>query len=56
MSVASTVSRLPITVKVVPVPPSEEEEGGERQQESERDEDGMQETQAEEPTQAGTVC
>uniref|UniRef100_A0AAX7VA64 C2H2-type domain-containing protein n=1 Tax=Astatotilapia calliptera TaxID=8154 RepID=A0AAX7VA64_ASTCA len=26
MSVASTVSRLPITVKVVPVPPSEEEE------------------------------
>ncbi|XP_063320111.1 zinc finger protein 341 isoform X2 [Pelmatolapia mariae] len=52
MSVASTVSRLPITVKVVPVPPSEEEGGGERQQESERDEDGMQETQAEEPTQA----
>ncbi|XP_039869563.1 zinc finger protein 341 isoform X2 [Simochromis diagramma] len=52
MSVASTVSRLPITVKVVPVPPSEEEEGGEQQQESERDEDGMQETQTEEPTQA----
>lgn len=58
MSVASTVSRLPITVKVVPVSPSEEEGGGgEQMQQSERDEEGpqqqgCQQTQAEEPTQA----
>lgn len=32
MGVASTVSRLPITVKVVPVSSNEEEEGREQQQ------------------------
>ncbi|KAM4563019.1 zinc finger protein 341 isoform 1-T1 [Odontesthes bonariensis] len=42
MNVASTVSRLPITVKVVPVSSSEEEGGGEQQQQGERDEEGPQ--------------
>lgn len=61
MSVASTVSRLPITVKVVPVSPSEEEGGrGEQQQQSEQDEEGPQQQQScqqteEVQTQAGTI-
>lgn len=42
MSVASTVSRLPITVKVVPVSCNEEERDGERQQQDEVDEEGPQ--------------
>ncbi|XP_017266707.1 zinc finger protein 341 isoform X2 [Kryptolebias marmoratus] len=44
MSVASTVSRLPLTVKVVPVSASEEERDGEQQQQkqAERDENGPQ--------------
>lgn len=42
MSVASTVSRLPITVKVVPVSTSEEERDGQLQKQAERDEHGPQ--------------
>ncbi|XP_034447620.1 zinc finger protein 341 isoform X2 [Hippoglossus hippoglossus] len=52
MGVASTVSRLPVTVKVVPVSSSEQERGGE-QQRGEQEEEGPQQqtpcqTQAEE--------
>ena len=42
MNVASTVSRLPVTVKMVPVSSSEEEGGGEQQQQGEREEEGPQ--------------
>lgn len=38
MGVASTVSRLPITVKVVPVSSNEEEEGREQQQQQQQGE------------------
>ncbi|KAM4737182.1 zinc finger protein 341 [Anableps anableps] len=47
MSVANTVSRLPITVKVVPVSFIEEERIGEQQKQGDRDQDGPQQTQAE---------
>ncbi|XP_034029191.1 zinc finger protein 341 isoform X2 [Thalassophryne amazonica] len=43
MGVASSVSRLPITVKVVPVPPSEEEGSGERRHEGDQEEDEEEE-------------
>lgn len=62
MGVASTVSRLPITVKVVPLTSNEEEGGGEQQQQQgEQEEEGPQqqtsETQAEEEAaQTGNVC
>ncbi|XP_051915715.1 zinc finger protein 341 isoform X1 [Hippocampus zosterae] len=36
MGVASTVSRLPLTVKVVPVSPNEEEAGGDQQQQQQQ--------------------
>lgn len=60
MGVASTVSRLPITVKVVPMSSNEEEGGGEQQQ-GEADEEGSQQhnsqTQAEEEAaQTGEIC
>uniref|UniRef100_A0A1A7WSH4 Zinc finger protein 341 n=2 Tax=Iconisemion striatum TaxID=60296 RepID=A0A1A7WSH4_9TELE len=42
MSVASSVSRLPVTVKVVPASAGEEGRGGEQQKGSETDEDGSQ--------------
>ncbi|KAM3618582.1 uncharacterized protein V6R79_021960 [Siganus canaliculatus] len=52
MGVASTVSRLPITVKVVPVVANEEEGSGDQQLPGEAEEDGSQQqssqTQAEE--------
>lgn len=60
MGVASTVSRLPITVKVVPMPSNEEEGGGEQQQQQqgEVEEEGSQQpniqTQAEEEAAAQT--
>lgn len=44
MSVASTVSRLPITVKVVPVSANEKEEGEQR---VDRNEDSSQQRQSE---------
>ncbi|KAM6924927.1 zinc finger protein 341 [Xenentodon cancila] len=48
MSVASTVSRLPITVKVVPVSSNEEERGGEQQQQqAEHDEEAQQQAEHE---------
>ncbi|GLD72754.1 zinc finger protein 341 isoform X1 [Lates japonicus] len=52
MGVASTVSRLPVTVKVVPVSSNEEDGGREQQQQGEHEEEGPQQqtsqTQAEE--------
>lgn len=63
MGVASTVSRLPVTVKVVPVSSNEEEGGREQQQQQqgEHEEEGPQQqtsqTQAEEEVaQSGNVC
>lgn len=63
MGVASTVSRLPITVKVVPMSSNEEEGGGEQQQQQgEVEEEGSQQpniqTQAEEEAaaQTGNTC
>lgn len=61
MGVTSTVSRLPITVKVVPVSSNEEEGGGEQQQQQgELEEEGSQQqnsqTQGEEAAQTGNVC
>lgn len=62
MGVASTVSRLPITVKVVPMSSNEEEGGGEQQQQGEVEEEGSQQpniqTQAEEEAaaQTGNTC
>lgn len=62
MGVASTVSRLPITVKVMPLSSNEEEGGGEQQQQQgEQEEEGPQQqssqTQAEEDAaQTGNVC
>lgn len=47
MSVTNTVSRLPITVKVVPVSFLEEERIGERQEQGDGDQDGPRQTQAE---------
>ncbi|KAF6728042.1 Zinc finger protein 341 [Oryzias melastigma] len=47
MSVASTVSRLPITVKVVPVSANEKEGGGASQQQIDGNEDGSQQSQSE---------
>lgn len=59
MGVASTVSRLPITVKVVPLTPNEEEGGGERQQQQGEQEEEEQTSQTqvdEEAAQTGNVC
>lgn len=62
MGVASTVSRLPITVKVVPLTSNEEEGGGEQQQQQgEQEEEGPQQqtsgTRAdEEAAHRGDVC
>lgn len=42
MSVASTVSRLPTSVKVVPASTREEKQAEEQQKRAERDEDGSQ--------------
>lgn len=65
MGVASTVSRLPITVKVVPVSSNEEEGNGEQQQQQQQqgepEEAGSQQpnsqTQAEEEAaQTGNMC
>lgn len=65
MGVASTVSRLPITVKVVPMSSNEEEGGGEQQQgqqQGEVEEEGSHQpniqTQAEEEAAAltGNTC
>lgn len=42
MGVTSTVSRLPITVKVVPVSSNEEQGGGEQQQRGELEEERSQ--------------
>lgn len=61
MGVASTVSRLPITVKVVPVSSNAEEGGREQQQQGEPEEEGPQQqnsqTQAEEEAaQTGNIC
>ncbi|MEQ2172707.1 hypothetical protein GOODEAATRI_024019 [Goodea atripinnis] len=47
MSVANTVSRLPITVKVLPVSFIEGERIGDRQKQSDREQDGPRQTQAE---------
>ncbi|XP_047221194.1 zinc finger protein 341 isoform X2 [Girardinichthys multiradiatus] len=47
MSVANTVSRLPITVKVLPVSFIEGERIGDRQKQSDREQDGSRQTQAE---------
>ena len=60
MGVASTVSRLPVTVKVVPVSSSEQERGG-GEQRGEQEEEGPQQqapcqTQAEEEAaQTGNI-
>lgn len=61
MGVASTVSRLPITVKVVPVTTDEEEGHGEEQQPGEQEEEGPQQQHnqmraAEDATQTGNIC
>lgn len=60
MGVASTVSRLPITVKVVPVSSNDDEGGREQEQPGEPEEEGAQQqnnqTQAEEETdQTGNI-
>lgn len=62
MGVASTVSRLPITVKVVPVSSHEEEGGGEQpppQEEPEEEGSQQQDSQTqdeEEAAQTGNIC
>ncbi|XP_013870817.1 zinc finger protein 341 [Austrofundulus limnaeus] len=54
MSVASTVSRLPITVKVVPVSTSEERDG-EQQKQAERDEDGSRPHRSQHTTEQESI-
>lgn len=61
MGVTSTVSRLPITVKVVPVSSNEEQGGGEQQQQGELEEERSQQqnsqTQGDEAAaQTGDMC
>lgn len=61
MGVTSTVSRLPITVKVVPVSSNEEEGGGEQQQRGEPEEERSQQQNSqtqggEEAAQTGDIC
>ncbi|XP_071767250.2 zinc finger protein 341 [Centroberyx gerrardi] len=51
LGVASTVSRLPITVKVVPVLSNEEEGGGEQQQPGEQEEEGPQQQNSQSQTE-----
>ena len=50
MGVASTVARLPITVKVVPMPSNEEEGGGEQQQQQQQQQGEVEEEGSQQPT------